>query len=595
MAIDGGEARVVTHAEEGVGAYRLDGSATRIYYTSHEPATIGDWDWFKKKYGKLEYGSGVWKLGRLFREELPAEGTAYDAEKHGPEKIHGGDFHVGQFSVSPDGRRVAMITTPDPRLIRLEGWSQVQVLDLETGNSVRVPDALWRAEAASPYGWLEGPDWSADGRALAFTVSWDGYPTEIYVAHLPAPGDEGDIAVGRLARLDGPEVEGGSVHWLGEGRDLVARVQDRTVGRLMRSRGLVDPAATGEARLLATGDGHVWSYSASRDGGTLFLVKSLEARHQDVYVTSVGGDGETRRLTDVDPQVATWIVPEQRIVRWAGWNGEEVEGVLSLPAGWDGETPLPMVTMIHGGPGAASLSCFTYWLSEPIPLYTGRGWAVFRPNYRGSIGYGDTFHTQLLGHKNDRDVADIVAGVKKLVTDGVADEARLGVNGWSNGGSLTNWLVVSSPDLFRAGASGAGVADFLIQFGLEDTPGHVVNYSRGFPWETAETITRKSPLFHADRVKAAVLFLVGEKDERVPAAHARAFHRSLTYVGAPTELVVFPGEGHGLSKLGHRRAKIEVELAWFEKYVLGKDPTPPAAEDAGESAGKGTPTPEVAD
>ena len=584
MPIDGGEARVVTHAKEGVGVYRLGGGADHIYYTSNEEATVGDWDWFKKKYKKLHYGSGVWKLARLWKEELLPGGATRDPEKHGPKKLFEGDFHIWQFSVSPDEGRVAVITTPDPRLIRLEGWSELQVLYLETRKVAKVPDALFRQEAPSPYGWIEGTEWSADGGALAFTVSWDGYPTEIYVAHFT---DGEGIRVGRVRRTDGPEIEGGTVAWLGKGRDLVYRVQDRTVARVMRARAMDGPASPGAVEQLPSGDGHVWSFSASADGDVLYLVKSLEDRHQDVYVTVLGGDGEAEpeRLTDVDPQVATWVLPKQKIVRWAGWNGEEVEGILSLPADWDGSTPLPMITMIHGGPGSASLSCFTYWLSEPIPLYTGKGWAVFRPNYRGSIGYGDEFHEQLLGHKNDRDVADIILGVKKLVSDGVADEERLGANGWSNGGSLTNWLVVTAPDLFRAGASGAGVADFLIQFGLEDTPGHVINYSKGFPWETAELLTKRSPLLHADKVKAAVLFLVGEKDERVPAAHARSFHRSLTYVGAPTELVVFPGEGHGLSKLSHRRAKIELELSWFEKYVLGKDPTPPPAEEEGETEG----------
>ncbi|MCZ6689821.1 MAG: S9 family peptidase [Planctomycetota bacterium] len=570
MPIDGGEARPITSAKEGVGGYRITHDGKSIFYTSREKATIGEWDWFKKKYEKLTYGSGSWKLGRLWRQDLEGKGE--------PEKIAEGDYHIGSFDVTRDGNRIAFVKTPDPRLIRLEGWSEIMILDVTTKELTKVPDELWRAQAASPYGWLEGPDWSADGGALAFTVSWDGYPTEIFVAHTSGPGD---LAVRQLPRPDGPEISGGTARWVGDSRDLLFHAQLRTRARVYRRAGISGPDDQGSVAVVTPDSGHTDAFSVSADGGALFTAQTLPQLPQEIYVQTLPGGGapsSPRRLTNLHPSVSTWILPETRVITWKGWNGDDVEGVLSLPAGYDGKEPLPTAVMIHGGPGSSSLSVFHYWLSSPVPLYTAKGWAVLRPNYRGSIGYGDKFHKELLGHKNDRDVADINAGIDWLIEQGIADPERLAVNGWSNGGSLTNWLVVSSPDRFKAAASGAGVADFLFQFGLEDTPGHVVNYSGGFPWEKWELMMKRSPLVHANLVKTPVLFLVGSGDARVPAAHARAFHRSLTYVGVPTELVVFPGEGHGLSKMKHRRAKIELELAWFEKYVLGLDPTPPPEE-----------------
>ena len=573
MAIDGGEARPVTSAKEGVGAYRVTRDGKSLVYTSREKATIGEWDWFKKKYGKLQYGSGIWRLGRLWRQDLEGDGK--------PEKLLEGEYNIGSFDVSPDGRRIAFVKTPDPRLIRLEGWSEVMIYDVASKALVKIPDRPWREEAKSPYGWIEGPRWSPDGTAVAFTVSWDGYPTEIYVARLPR---EGEVEVTRVARPDGPEVAGGTLQWGGSGA-LYFRVQDRTRGRVYKA---IPPATGGHgpgsvARAVTPGTGHVSTFSVAADESKAYVIRTLPDRNQDVCTVPLAEAGrsppEPARLTDIDPHVASWILPETRVVTWKGWNGDEVEGVLDLPAGYDGKSPLPTVVMLHGGPGSASLSVFNYWLSEPVPLYAAEGWAVFRPNYRGSIGYGDKFHTELIGHKNDRDVADINAGVDWLIEEGIADPDRLAVGGWSNGGSLTNWLVVSSPDRFKAAASGAGVADFILQFGLEDTPGHVVNYSEGFPWDVWETLMKRSALAQANRVKTPVLFLVGQNDARVPAAHARSFHRSLTYLGVPTELIVFPGEGHGLSKMKHRRAKIEMEHAWFEKYVLGKDPTPPPKEE----------------
>ena len=165
-----------------------------------------------------------------------------------------------------------------------------------------------------------------------------------------------------------------------------------------------------------------------------------------------------------------------------------------------------------------------------------------------------------------------------MVDRGIADPDRLGVMGWSNGGYLTNCLVATS-NRFKAASSGAGVVDQVIQWGTEDTPGHVVNFMGGrLPWTEPEAYRAASPMYALDRVRTPTLLHVGEQDARVPAAHARAMYRALkTYLGVPTELVVYPGAGHGLVTRGHRRAKMEWDLAWFDRYLLGRSPEPPAA------------------
>ncbi|HUG95221.1 MAG TPA: prolyl oligopeptidase family serine peptidase, partial [Pleomorphomonadaceae bacterium] len=166
-----------------------------------------------------------------------------------------------------------------------------------------------------------------------------------------------------------------------------------------------------------------------------------------------------------------------------------------------------------------------------------------------------------------------LSGVDALVERGVVDPQRLAVMGWSNGGFLTNCLITKS-DRFKAASSGAGVVSQVIQWGTEDTPGHVVNYMGGtFPWTGADHYRAASPLHDLDKVKTPTLIHVGENDERVPAAHARALYRGLHfYLGVPCELVVYPGEGHGLSTYKHWKAKMEWDLAWFDRYVLGKVP-----------------------
>ena len=134
---------------------------------------------------------------------------------------------------------------------------------------------------------------------------------------------------------------------------------------------------------------------------------------------------------------------------------------------------------------------------------------------------------------------------------------------------LTNCLIAGDPR-FKAASSGAGVFDATMQWSIEDTPGHVVNYAGGKPWEVPDELRGMSPLYDVDHVTTPTLIHVGEHDKRVPAAHSRALHRALHhYLEVPSELVVYPGEGHGLTKMSHRRAKMVWDHAWFEQYVIG--------------------------
>ncbi|MCA9070498.1 MAG: prolyl oligopeptidase family serine peptidase, partial [Planctomycetaceae bacterium] len=155
---------------------------------------------------------------------------------------------------------------------------------------------------------------------------------------------------------------------------------------------------------------------------------------------------------------------------------------------------------------------------------------------------------------------------------------KLGVMGWSNGGFLTN-AIITKDSRFKAASSGAGVIDQVLQWGLEDTPGHVINYMNGkLPWENPALYQKSSPLYDLGKVTAATLIHVGEKDARVPAAHAKTLFRGLSRYGkAPTQLITYPGAGHSPTTYAHRKAKMAWDVAWFQHYLLGdsKEPKKP--------------------
>ena len=258
-------------------------------------------------------------------------------------------------------------------------------------------------------------------------------------------------------------------------------------------------------------------------------------RQADIY--TVSSSGGYKRLTNINPQIDNWKKSNISLVSWTGANGDLVEGILELPPDYNNDNPLPLVVIIHGGPTSAALYQFRYWIYGRT-LLSSKGYATLSPNYRGSTGYGDKFMVDLIGNENDIDVEDILAGVDAMIEKGIADPKRLGVMGWSNGGFLTN-CIITADNRFKAASSGAGVIDQVMQWGVEDTPGHVINYMTGLPWDVPKEYSLGSPLYNLNKVTTPTLIHVGEYDERVPVQHSIVLHRALNvYLGIDTELVI---------------------------------------------------------
>jgi dipeptidyl aminopeptidase/acylaminoacyl peptidase len=577
MPLQGGEALPVTRLADGIDAFRLSKDGRALFYTQSREEIDGEWKTLREAHKEIEYGHGKRRVSTLWRLDL----SDWRAEKLVDEKRY-----IRYFALSPGARRVAMITAPDDTLITHEGRSRVDVFDLDTRSVTVLPDSLWREQAPSPYGWLENPCWSSDGRSLAFTVSFDGYPTEILVAEWPASeaeaGGAGQPAVLRLARPAGVFVTGG-LRWH-PGRPHLYFVGDERARARIFCLPQVVGGGQGEPLTITGGDVVVFAYDF-RGEKELVLILGTTLVPQDIYLASAdparppagesGGSAAEieqhgyRRITDINPQVARWKLPRISIVSWKGAGGEQVEGILELPPDYQPGTALPTVVELHGGPTDAARLYLQFWIYGRT-LLPARGYALFSPNYRGSTGYGDRFLIDLIGRENDIEVEDILTGVDALIERGIADPDRLGVIGWSNGGFLTNCLITRT-DRFKAASSGAGVVDQFMQWALEDTPGHVINYMRGLPWDQPEAYRRGSPSFLLGRVKTPTLIHVGADDARVPAAHSRTLFRALhEYVGVPTQLLVYPGQGHGLTTYRFRKAKMEWDLAWFDRYLLGR-------------------------
>ncbi len=551
---DGTGLMAVTRLSEDIENWTLSEDGSTIYYQLSDEAYLDDgWKKLRKEHGNVNYSDGIIEYSELWSLDL-------HTWKH--KKIWDEDYVIQYFSPSPDDEQIAIITTPDSRLITNEGWSVMQLYDIATKKTFILSDTLWREEAPSPYGWVEAPAWSSDGTRLVFTVDFDGYQREMFVATFD--GDTPQLQ--KVVRANEVTVSS-DPQWMPGTHDILYTAEDRTLLPLLRIHD-VGFGNQGKTSFLISGDLFCGDFSiASETKEIIALVSSSISYSSVARVTDTPNVVEV--IANPNTQIDEWDLPIIQTVSWQAPDGTIVEGVLETPPGYTQQDgPLPMYVDLHGGPTSArqaELAISIYGRG----LLSTNGWAVLSPNYRGSTGYGDTFLTDLIGNENDIEVKDILSGVDAMVMRGIADPDKLAVGGWSNGGYLTN-CIISETDQFKAASSGAGVFDQTMQWSIEDTPGHVINYAEGLPWTAPDELRDMSPIYKADQIKTPTIIHVGDGDARVPAEQSKALYRSLhDYLDVPTQLLIYPGTGHGLSKMSHRRAKIEWDKAWFDYWVLG--------------------------
>ena len=230
---------------------------------------------------------------------------------------------------------------------------------------------------------------------------------------------------------------------------------------------------------------------------------------------------------------------------------------------------MPAVLRIHGGPVAQ----FTSGWQTEWQLLAAHGYAVIAANPRGSSGYGRAFSRAIFADWGNKDFEDVMAAVDEAVALGVADPERLGVGGWSYGGILTNYVMVKSRR-FKAGISGASETNYLSNYGTD-------HYQKeweaelGLPWENTELWIRLSPFFQVEKIETPLLLMCSGDDVNVPCLNSEQLYQALRRLGRSTELVIYPGQGHGLTRPSFVKDRYERYLAWYDRYLK-----PQAAETA---------------
>jgi len=493
--------------------------------------------------------AGEKKAGKKAKKSSPA--LPADAER-----VTKSDLSIGEIAPSPDGKTLAFVTEPVHH--RMEKPSDYDIFLVPTGGGEA--RRLTQNEATE-----SGLRWSPDSRWLQFMVQAAAGSLEGKYRDVQGRLYRIDPANGKTERL-GAAFDGSWDQFalLPDGRELATGLKGTETQVY-----LVDGEKATKLPGLA---GTYAGLESERSGNSILVRHSAINQPEQAYIASdpLHPDKLTP-LTSFNPIFAERAQPQWQPYTWKADDGRTVEGMLIFPPGQKDARHLRMLTLIHGGPADADGNRFGADWYDWATLAGAKGWLVFRPNYRGSSGYGDDFMLDIAPHLVSKPGRDILSGVDALVKDGYADPDRLAIGGYSYGGYLTNWLITQTTR-FKAAVTGAGAVEHAANWGNDDETWDDGWYLGGQPWEDPELYQSEAALFQFDKVKTPTHLVQGDADIRVSYLEGVTMERALAQLGVPHSFLVFPGEEHGLPKNPwHGYIKLREELKWLETYV-GKPP-----------------------
>jgi len=476
-------------------------------------------------------------------------------------------------------------------------WSRDGAQIYFTSNRVREPyyepphDEIYSVSAAGgpivKVAAIDGPirsfALSPDGGHIAFVGSLnsgDGLPQRSYSQPdlFIASTDPGSVPRNLTARYDfdiGSGVGGDQApprgsgpskpYWSTDGRSII--VVSAEDGRANLER--VD-AETGAVTALTSGDHSIFSWSATADGSKAAVMISTPTNIGDLFLLD-GGSGHLERLTHVnDVLFAQLNLTEPEMIWYKSFDGRRIQAWVQRPPDFAPGKKYPMILDIHGGPHGA----YGYTFDHEFQWMAAKGYVVLYPNPRGSTSYGQEFGNLIQYAYPGDDFKDLMAGVDELVTRGWVDPDKLGVTGGSGGGVLTNWTI-GHTTRFKAAVSQRSIADWRDFWYTADFTLFTPFWFRGAPWEQEADFKARSPITYVGKITTPLMLIEGESDFRTPpGAGGEQMFRALKYLHKTAVMVRFPGETHELSRSGkpvHRVERLQHIVAWFDKYLDGKD------------------------
>ena len=449
---------------------------------------------------------------------------------------------------SPDGREILYVTNPEP--------NQDEFFNYDVF-ALRVADNSTRRITATEF--MEyGPLWSPDGKRILYRGTRRGLTdreTTMEDTHVWVMNADGSERREIGAVIDNRQ---GSPRWAADGNSVYFTVQERGSNYLVRL-----PVSGGKPEYTVKEPGFVGAFSIGRDGTVAYSYASPRD-FNELYLKT--GNAAPRKLTDLNAQLLAGkqIAEVESFTFISNDNKFEVEAFLTKPLGMTATSKHPLIVNIHGGPHGQNGPAFNY----KNQVYAARGWATLNVNFRGSTGYGQKFADAVFGDQNGNEGQDVLYGVSAAVRRYPwIDRERMGIEGVSYGGQLTDWLITQTNE-FKAAVPIAGIANLVsynymtyynqyeeMEFGQFLHQGNLMDVA----WE-------RSALKHVAAAHTPTMLMHGENDNDVPIAEAEQFFIALKDVGTEAIFVRYPREGHGLSEVKHNIDSIDRCIAWYEKH-----------------------------
>lgn len=541
IRIDGGEALPVTSFESGASFFSWSPGGDRLAVTATDPVP--------EERKRVEEAGADERV--IDREDRFGRLWIVEAETGEGRIVTPDDLHVQSAAWSPDGSRLALVTSRRPTNDEIIWHSRLELLDLEGNERIFIEEGVG------------GPvSWSPDGGSIAFMKRYE-HPEVTVGVPVTALAD----VESRVTKLLGLNHDGTlqSPKWLPGGERLLV-VEMAGVRRRLAYLSIDKDEFDGVEEILGPyyGGAH---FDVSTDGSKVAMLKGEPNRPPDVWAKELGFLGKARRLTDLNPWIDNRAFGESHVVEWKSRDGTRIEGVLFLPPGYRKGTRYPTVISVHGGPQWAWWHGWHGTWHEWALALACRGFVVLLPNPRGSLGYGVGFARANFDDFGGGDYEDIVTGADYLVQEGITDGGRLGICGWSYGGAMSAWAITQTKR-FSAAVIGAGVTNLYSFHGTTDiTPTFLAKYLREVPYLRPEVYRNRSAVQFARNAGTPTLLLHGEEDTRVPVGQAYELYRGLVQTGCHAELVVYPREGHGFGEIRHQMDIVERIVGWFERYL----------------------------